>query len=575
MRNARHFGLRKKIGFVALVIFCGFASVISLVLLMGQQAVTSDSRMAKLTELILYAQDVQKKMLEANKDELRLLLVKDPAIKKDAEQKIVLISLALDKMATVTDDSTVLAHAKQIKELTFSYTLQLNELADELEAQQVNRSVVAGDSVQAEFNEISAGIEREVDGIMATVKALAQHEASEKGQLLARISTLIVSIAVVIGVLSIAAVLLIFWRSVVIPIRQLLAVVSALAAGDFTQKLMRRKRMFPDEIDEMLDKFAHMQTNLLGMLRDIHSFSQDVSHASGHLLGNASQVSLSAEEIASASMEVAASMNQQARFIDHNVQQIAELSERIDEIERSTSVVTLATKDADDAVHAGEHQLGGLLEQMKRIEQAIGETVETLALFEHSSMQMEGIVHIMSEISDQTQLLALNAAIEAARVGHQGRGFAIVAEEIHKLSAVSKQSTAKISGLIQTISQHAITLIGQMEHSKAEVACGVDFAEQAGTNFRQMKTGFVNVFQQLSEIDGAVQTIFRFGHEVNRSSREMWTALQEINSGMESISAGTEEQTAATQEIAASLEKLAAEANALYKSVDRFTLSAD
>ncbi|NGQ94966.1 methyl-accepting chemotaxis protein [Brevibacillus sp. SYP-B805] len=568
--KTRHFGLRKKIGIVSLIIFAGFASVISLVMFMVHRVSLIDGQMARHNELILQAQDVQKRMLEARIDEGHLLWEKKPAYKKEAEQKIVMISLTLDKLRQSTQDETILAHIKNIKELSFEYTLTLNEVAEQLEQHQTVTSE-QGNAVE-EFSRISASIEQEIAGIVTAVEQLMQKGTKEKENMLHEISVVIGSISVIISGLSIGTMVVIFRRSILTPVHRLLTVVNAMAVGDFTHRVTRKKKRFRDEIDEMLDTFEQMQLHLAEMLRNIHAFAKEVADSAEHLLINAGQVSHSAEEIAASGLDIASSMGQQARMIDHNVAKIEELSKRMDDIESGTSAVSRASRHAVQAVHEGEAQIRDLTDQMKKIEQTILETVQTVELFHRSSQEIEGIVQIMSEMSDQTQLLSLNAAIESARVGEQGKGFAVVAEEIRKLAAGSKQSAAKISDLIAHIRQNSMRLSQQMHVSKDEVINGVERAEQTGTNFRQIMESFHDVFQQIQAMEDAVKNSFVFSQEVYRSSEQMWKELQGINKGLESISAGSEEQTASTQEITASLEKLTAQAKDLYASVQRFRL---
>ncbi|UFJ41742.1 methyl-accepting chemotaxis protein [Brevibacillus humidisoli] len=568
--KTRHLGLNKKIGILSLIILFGFASVISLVIYMVHRVSLADGQIANHHLLILHAREIQKSMLEARMDEVRLLWEKDLAYKKEAEQKMVTISLTLDKIIKSTENQEILTHIQNVKDLSFEYTLTLNEVADQLEQQKQLSSAEA--NVVEDFNRISGSIQHEITEIMYMVEQLVQQGMAEKENMLNEISLTIISVSLGISVLSMVTMVIMIRQSILNPVNKLGSAVHHMAMGDFTYRVSRKKKRFKDEIDDMLDQFERMQHHLADMLGNILAFSKEVAHFSEHLLLNAGQVSRSAEEIASSCLEMSASMGQQATRIEKNVVNVEQLSKRMDDMESGTSAVSLASRTAVQAVNQGESKIRDLIDQMKKIEQTIWEMVQRVELFHQSSQEIEGIVQIMSEMSDQTQLLALNAAIESARVGDAGKGFAVVAEEIGKLAAGSKQSSARIRELIGQIRQNSVQIYQQMNVSKDEVISGVDQAEQTERTFRMITESFAVVFRQIQVMEEAVKNIHVFSQDVYQSSEQMWKELQGINEGLENISAGSEEQTASTQEMTASLEKLTMEAKRLYESVQRFKL---
>ena len=175
---------------------------------------------------------------------------------------------------------------------------------------------------------------------------------------------------------------------------------------------------------------------------------------------------------------------------------------------------------------------------------------------EERANQISSIAGVIKEIAGQTNLLALNAAIEAARAGEQGRGFAVVADEVRKLAERTSTATVEIEQKIAGIQAETVEVVGVMNSALPQVATGVEAAEQAADTLRRIK-------------DGAQSTLDRV-REVAESTREQSVASDSIAQKVEEIATMVEETTAAmhsTAQTAEDLERISGELNAL---VSRF-----
>jgi methyl-accepting chemotaxis protein len=205
---------------------------------------------------------------------------------------------------------------------------------------------------------------------------------------------------------------------------------------------------------------------------------------------------------------------------------------------------------------SGAAVIGSAIREMSNIAETVRTSSGAVAQLGAQSQQIASIVNVIRDIADQTNLLALNAAIEAARAGEQGRGFAVVADEVRKLAERTTQSTLEIATMVEQIQSGAGNAVTSMDLGVTQVEAGVKLASQAGESIAEIKNGAAQVDQAVISISDALS--------------EQTAASQDIASNVEKIAQQAENnhsQALSTSSAAADLETLAEQ---LRKSIARF-----
>lgn len=314
---------------------------------------------------------------------------------------------------------------------------------------------------------------------------------------------------------------------------------NALAAGDLMQRV---KLASSDELNDVAKNFNKMAENMQGLLRIVMETSKRLGTAATNVANSATRVSESSSKQSNDAAGMAASIEQMTASID----QISEHASNARDISTESGALS----------DEGGRIIDSTMGEMQKIADTVNQSAKIIEELGNHSEGISAIVNVIKEIADQTNLLALNAAIEAARAGEQGRGFAVVADEVRKLAERTTSSTQEISGMIDAIQSGTKGAVSSMQAGVERVAEGVDLSRRASESIVQIKDGANRVRAGVSNISDAL--------------REQSVVSNKIAQSIEHIAQMSEQNTSAvasTAQTARELERLAAE---LQTAVQRF-----
>lgn len=309
--------------------------------------------------------------------------------------------------------------------------------------------------------------------------------------------------------------------------------------NDLTRRMDYRAS---DEIGMLMRAFDTMIERIRSSMHTIRDSMGDTTHAVAELTSAAAAVSEASGDQSNAANSMAAS--------------IQELSVSISTVNSSASDAhTLAEKSAQTAT-AGVQTIAKTVSEMNAIENSVSAASISIDSLNRSSEDISTVVRVIKDVADQTNLLALNAAIEAARAGEQGRGFAVVADEVRKLAEKTTKSTVEISAMISKIQQAASRSVDEMQKVVVQVAEGKEHADTAG--------------QRIEEIETDARRVIKAVEEISVALREQSAASQEIARSVEAIAQATERNHAMADQTSSNASQVKSLAETVSQTIGTF-----
>lgn len=322
---------------------------------------------------------------------------------------------------------------------------------------------------------------------------------------------------------------------------KLVDALSAMAAGDFTRNISLDGK---DEFAWMAWKCNTVVKNLTSMVRDI--------------VKDAEQVAAAAEELSTITEQSRQRVFNQNQQTEQVASAMTEMSATVHEVARNASRAAEAAQDADEQAKNGTAVVRQTIQSINGLAAEVERTSEAINKLKEDSVAIGAVLDVIRGIAEQTNLLALNAAIEAARAGEQGRGFAVVADEVRTLASRTQQSTQEIQGMIERLQTGANQAVSAMLQGKGAAKTSVDQAINAG--------------ESLEIINRFIDTIKDMNTQIAAAAEEQSVTAEEINRNVVNISGISHETAEGSEQTAAASEELARLASHLQEQVGCFKI---
>ena len=389
------------------------------------------------------------------------------------------------------------------------------------------RDIIAND-VMPLFEQFSKAIDKHVHFNVKLGEAVKQQ--GEKNYDNSLQTMLFISVGT--GILTLVLFIWLF-RQVANPLRLAMATLFDIQHNlNFT---LRAKVAQQDEIgltlsavNRLLDTLQQTFTEFSVGSLQIKSTAESLSQAAHHLASSASQANDATSLIAAGVEEMTVS--------------ITDISQRTQEASRITNE---SGKLASD----GGTTIDRTVKAINEIAEAIRQASSEVSALGDGISRIGGVVNVISDVAGQTNLLALNAAIEAARAGEQGRGFAVVADEVRKLAERTAQSTREISETVEAIQQGSQLTVTKMVQVEEKVAQGVAMATESGEIITQIRQASHRVMDQVGEITIAIREQSSAAESIAHQVEQIAQVVQQTSSTAEETSAAAEELNVTTENI--------------------------
>ncbi len=331
-------------------------------------------------------------------------------------------------------------------------------------------------------------------------------------------------------------------RSIMGPLQSASRIAESIAHGNLSESIVEPVQR--DEASMLIRSLATMQRDLRGMIEVVRSNAHGVSGMSQQLSSGCHQVTGSSQQQSAAASTMAAAAS--------------EMTASIEEITRHAERALQMANQAEELAKNGGRVIHQVVNDMDGIARSAQQSAQVIRTLDKESEGIFSIIQVIKGIADQTNLLALNAAIEAARAGEQGRGFAVVADEVRSLAGRTSASTQEIASMVSRIQQSTREAVTSMETGVAQVDKGMAVTADVERAIREI-------------LDATLKTT-QLVNDITRTIGEQSLASNEIAHQVEMIASMSEDNSRVIGQTATTTDELSALAGKLSQSVDRFRL---
>jgi methyl-accepting chemotaxis protein len=391
------------------------------------------------------------------------------------------------------------------------------------------------------MSQVRSEMEKEIADFIALAQTLRSRAREEQATAESRATISILALGLT-GIVLGFVVATVIARSILASIAAMLHVIEEVAANNLAVEDL--EVTCDDEFGHAAAALNQMKSSLGKMIHSIAGAAEHVASASEELSSSATQQARGAETQKSQAMQVGMAMK--------------EMSSTVNDVSGHSNRAAEASRQAAETAREGGTIVESSLDTMRGIADSVSATAKKVEDLGKSSDQIGRIIGVIDDIADQTNLLALNAAIEAARAGEQGRGFAVVADEVRKLAERTTSATKEVAQMVRNIQNETKTAVAAMHNGTKQVEHGVITTTKAGDSLKQI----IHMAEQVGEMISHIAT----------AATEQASATEQVNQNVEQITRVLQESAVGAQQSAIACQDLSGLALDLQKMVGSFKL---
>lgn len=357
------------------------------------------------------------------------------------------------------------------------------------------------------------------------------------------------------------------------------------ACRSAVENMVLKLRQVSQELAESSSQLTQASEQAGQATQQIASSSQQVARGASDQAGALQETIKAMEQLSHAIDQIASGAQEQAHMIEKNVQVVSQISSAISQVTDSAQQAAIAAKSTSESAQKGADMSRETVKGMENIKRTMDAASFKVNGLGERSKEIGKIVSAIDDIADQTNLLALNAAVEAARAGEQGRGFAVVADEVRKLAERSQEATKEIADLIGGIQGGVSETVTAMEKGVMEVDNGYQLANRAGQSLDDILNRAQEMGMQVEQISSAAEELTAMSTEMVKLSdsisaiveentaatEEMAATAKQVSRSVESVAGVAEENSAATEQVSAAAEEISAQVQQVVASGSTLT----
>ena len=377
----------------------------------------------------------------------------------------------------------------------------------------VDEGPQGGNATMAEFDAAAEALAETVNGLLLRASAEAAETLARQSTTARANGRNVLIVALVIATVMLGGLLLLV--RALQPLGALTLAALRVAENDLTGHVPLLARR--DEIGRLAAAVSAMQVNLVQRVQEIAAATQQVYHSVGLMTGVADHTGNSALQQRSETEQVATAMT--------------EMTATVHEVARNTAAAAEAASRAEKEVGSGTREVQQSIASIGRLADEVRKGAEVISRLETDSDNIGAVLDVIKGIAEQTNLLALNAAIEAARAGEQGRGFAVVADEVRTLAQRTQQSTREIQKMIERLQQGAAEAVQVMNEGRSQAEASVTQASQAGRSLDTIRTAVSTIHDMTTQIASAAEEQSAVAEEINRNITNISRVVEQTADG--------------------------------------------